>query len=180
VIPGTCGAADKLPKKPGIQKLTPPSSAIAGLTTAPGTAKARMKRSRHPQDVLANPGRVPSINCFPPKEATIGHHMLAEISFNILCVTNSAACGAPNTPLNSTQTPQMLRRPGMRPPFVRLRLGVHDGVGERVTHEAVDGRGALRAVAAPFGVLHLRRDDVDAIPVALGEVDDRDADVIRR
>jgi hypothetical protein len=31
--PGCSGAAARLPKKPGIQKLTPPSSAIAGFGT---------------------------------------------------------------------------------------------------------------------------------------------------
>src|SRR3954470_20295148 len=30
--PGCCGAGARLPKSPGIQKLTPPSSATAGLT----------------------------------------------------------------------------------------------------------------------------------------------------
>src|SRR5262249_39609124 len=48
--PGCNGAAAKLPKKPGIQKLTPPSSATAGADadTTVAVASAAGAATRHP------------------------------------------------------------------------------------------------------------------------------------
>src|SRR3954464_1497202 len=49
--PGCCGAAARLPKKPGTQKLTPPSSAAATvgvMASAPRTSSDALRRCANP------------------------------------------------------------------------------------------------------------------------------------
>src|SRR5208337_962631 len=52
--PGCCGAAARLPKKPGIQKLTPPSSALE-MSVAETTAANIMAPKMNP-DLTAQVG----------------------------------------------------------------------------------------------------------------------------
>src|SRR5262249_14788398 len=58
--PGTCGAAARLPKKPGIQKLTPPSSARAACDQTAAIDKRPMAQPR-----LAQSHRMPCVSRDP-------------------------------------------------------------------------------------------------------------------
>src|SRR5215831_14980771 len=62
--PGCWGDAARLPKKPGIQKLTPPSSAAATVGAPMSAPKRRMKRLSldmlHPPETLCLARRQPN------------------------------------------------------------------------------------------------------------------------
>src|SRR5579862_8537289 len=72
--PGCCGAAARLPKKPGIQKLTPPSSA----SELPGTATTDA-RVIAPQSSPDRTARMRAAGCSSEFEVGTAGFMLAPV-----------------------------------------------------------------------------------------------------